>query len=205
MIDTLIFDFGDVFLNLDKKGAKENALTKFGIADFSLEMNSMHDLYETGRLSTAQLLSFYASKYPHLDEDELVSIWNYILLDFPHERLEFLHHLRSQYSFRRILLSNTNEMHIDYLKKNLKIYDQFKSMFHRFYLSHEIQLRKPNRSIFQFVLDQNNLRPEDCLFIDDTSAHIQTASEMGFYTWHLDPDSEDVTQLFEKHGHLFNK
>ena len=29
MIDTLIFDFGDVFINLDKQGAMQNALNLF--------------------------------------------------------------------------------------------------------------------------------------------------------------------------------
>ncbi len=34
MINTLIFDFGDVFINLDKEGAMKNALNLFKVESF---------------------------------------------------------------------------------------------------------------------------------------------------------------------------
>ena len=46
MIKTLIFDFGDVFINLDKEGAMKNALNLFGLETFSDEMVAFNSLYE---------------------------------------------------------------------------------------------------------------------------------------------------------------
>ena len=37
-IKTLIFDFGDVFINLDKQGAQQNALDLFSLETFEDDM-----------------------------------------------------------------------------------------------------------------------------------------------------------------------
>ena len=60
-----------------------------------------------------------------------------------------------------------------------------------------------NKIIFQFVLEQNNLKPESCLFIDDTKENTDMASEMGFSTWNIDETSEDIVNLFEIKKELF--
>ena len=65
-----------------------------------------------------------------------------------------------------------------------------------FYLSHEIQLRKPNADIYEFVLKENNLKPEECLFIDDTKENTDTANKLGIHTWNIDETTEDIINLF---------
>ncbi|MBT7242388.1 MAG: HAD family phosphatase, partial [Flavobacteriaceae bacterium] len=47
MIKTLIFDFGDVFINLDKE-APYIEMRKLGIHSFSKEMVEINKRYETG-------------------------------------------------------------------------------------------------------------------------------------------------------------
>ena len=46
MIKTLIFDFGDVFINLDKSGAMQNALDLFGLKNFDADMIAINIKYE---------------------------------------------------------------------------------------------------------------------------------------------------------------
>ena len=46
MIKTLIFDFGDVFINLDKVGAMKNALERFKMETLSEELVAINTLYE---------------------------------------------------------------------------------------------------------------------------------------------------------------
>ena len=72
-----------------------------------------------------------------------------------------------------------------------------------FYLSHEINLRKPNHNIFEFVLNENLLKPNECLFIDDNQDNIISANALGLKTWHINPKTEDVITLFETKGNLF--
>ena len=203
MIKTLIFDFGDVFINLDKPGAMNNALNLFQLETFEADMIDTNILYEIGKISTSEFIQFYKTKFSHINEKELINAWNFIIKDFPAYRLEFLEKLAQQNDFKLMLLSNTNDMHIDYVKENISFYDEFKNCFDSFYLSQEIHLRKPDTDIFKFVLEENRLKPEECLFIDDTKDNTDTAKTMGFHIWNIDETKEDVVTLFDTKKELF--
>ena len=203
MIKTIIFDFGDVFINLDKEGALKLALEKFEITELDEELQSINALYEQGLISTDEFLDFYADNFPKLSKEELKSIWNFILKDFPEHRLQFIKQLAKDNNHQLILLSNTNELHIDYIKKNVSFYEDFKNCFDQFYLSHEINLRKPNADIFNFVLTENKLNAEECLFIDDTLENTQTAQQLGINVWNNNPATEDIVDIFTIKKELF--
>lgn len=196
MIKTLIFDFGDVFINLDKDGAMKNALNLFEIESLSEELIAINTLYEQGLILTDEFITFYLENFPELTEEDIIDAWNYILLDFPKKRLDFIKKLAHEKAYKLILLSNTNELHIDWIKDNISFYDEFKNCFDAFYLSHEIQLRKPNKDSFEFVLKENNLNPKECLFIDDTKENTDTASLLNINVWNNSPETEDITNLF---------
>ncbi|PTL99352.1 MAG: haloacid dehalogenase, partial [Bacteroidetes bacterium] len=138
-----------------------------------------------------------------LNETNIIDAWNYIIKDFPKHRLDFIKDLSQRKDYHLILLSNTNHMHIDFVKQNVSFFEDFKNCFDDFYLSQEIHLRKPNRDIFEFVLDENNLRPNECLFIDDTKDNTDTAKELGFNIWNIDETKEDVVDIFKIKKELF--
>ena len=203
MIKTLIFDFGNVFINLDIEGSEKYALKKFQLKSPNEKMVTINEHYEKGMISTKEFIGFYSERFPNLSEKELVDIWNFMLKDFPKHRLDFLQRLKKEETHKLILLSNTNELHIDYVKKNVSFYEDFKSCFDAFYLSHEINLRKPNSDIFEFVLSENNLKANECLFIDDNIHNCKTSEKLGIHTWHINPKTEDICDLFETKKHLF--
>ncbi|WP_417291452.1 HAD family hydrolase [Corallibacter sp.] len=203
MIKTLIFDFGDVFINLDKQGAMTNALNLFEIETFPEELTAINSLYEQGLISTNEFLEFYQDNFPTLDKSSILDAWNCILKDFPSHRLEFIQQLKNDKQYNLILLSNTNELHIEWIKNDVRFYEDFKNCFNKFYLSHEINLRKPDTAIYDFVLKENNLAPETCLFIDDLKENTDSAALLGINTWNINPETDDVTQLFITNKHLF--
>ena len=203
MIKAIIFDFGNVFINLDIEGFNKNALTRFKVDAFSEDMHKINTIYEQGLISTHTFLECYSEKFPELPHKALIEIWNFMLQDFPEHRLHFLKELKSTSKYKLILLSNTNELHIDWIEKNVPFFEMFKNCFDAFYLSHDIRLRKPNRDIFEFVLKKNNLTAQNCLFIDDNAENIKTANALGFKTWHINPKTEDVSTLFKTKNHLF--
>ena len=127
-----------------------------------------------------------------------------MLKDFPKHRLEFLQQLKNDSKYKLILLSNTNELHINWVKENVVFFEAFKNCFDAFYLSHEINLRKPNNDIFEFVLEENTIEAKNCLFIDDNEANCKTAVTLGIKTWHLNPENEDVVNLFTSKKNLFD-
>ncbi|TYC17932.1 HAD family phosphatase [Bizionia gelidisalsuginis] len=196
MIKTLIFDFGNVFINLDKEGAMANALELFKIEEFPEELVAMNALYEQGLLSTEEFVDFYSSNFPELSKSDIIDAWNHILCDFPVRRLEFIQQLARDKKYQLILLSNTNALHIESIDKHLSFYEDFKACFDKFYLSHEVMMRKPDATIFDFVLSENNLKPEECLFIDDTTENTEAASALGFNVWNNNPKTEDIIDVF---------
>jgi putative hydrolase of the HAD superfamily len=202
-IKTLIFDFGDVFINLDKEGAMQNALNLFQLESFDADMIETNIQFEIGKISSLEFIAFYKSKFPKLSETEILDAWNFILKDFPKYRLDFIQNLATSNAYKLILLSNTNDLHIDFVKQNVPFFEDFKNCFDMFYLSQEIHLRKPNADIFDFVLRENRLISSECLFIDDTKDNTETADKLGFKTWNIDETKEDIVDLFHIKKELF--
>ena len=203
MIKTIIFDFGNVFINLNLDEAHKHALDTFQIESLSEEMLGFNSFYEQGLISTNELLEFYSENFPNSSKEELIDVWNLMLKDFPENRLKFLKELKLSSKYKLILLSNTNALHIKYIKEHVSFYEEFKDCFDAFYLSHEINLVKPNIDIFEFVLNENKLKAEECLFIDDNQDNINTANTLKIKTWYINPETEDVIDLFTSKKELF--
>ena len=62
------------------------------------------------------------------------------------------------------------------------------------FFSHEINMRKPDAEIYEFVLKDSHLKPEDSLFIDDTEINTKAAIELGIKIYHL-KDDEDIVDV----------
>ncbi len=204
MIKTIIFDFGDVFINLDKE-ATLIQLQKLGITSFSEEMHQINILYETGKINTDTFLNSYLKLFPEFNREQLSKAWNAIILDFPEYRLNFIEALSESKKYNLILLSNTNVLHIEKVIKNMTLerYLRFKNCFDAFYLSQEIQLRKPNSDIYNYVLNTHNLISEECLFVDDTFENTESAKQLGIHIWNINPKREDIIDLFSIRKELF--
>lgn len=202
MIKNIIFDFGDVFIDLDKE-APYRELKALGIDTIPKHLLRLNEEYEVGQVLTEELIDSYRDTLPYASRQQIIDAWNSILKTIPPARFEFLQKLKEKNSFRLFLLSNTNHLHIEEVKRKTPFYSDFKACFEKFYLSHEIQLRKPNHDIFQYVLKGNQLYPEETLFIDDTEENCDAAQQLGIRTWNNNPKTDDITELFSKNTHLF--
>ncbi|UOB17691.1 HAD family hydrolase [Abyssalbus ytuae] len=200
MIKNIIFDFGDIFINLDKPATVRLLSEKFGNFTVTDEMMKINEDYEKGLITSFQFVDYYNSIFPDAQKSELMKAWNAILLDFPEYRLKFIENLASKNKYRLFLLSNTNEIHIHYVKESMTSlrFNRFKKCFEKFYLSYEINLRKPDTEIYKFVLSQNNLKADECLFIDDTPENTLSASQLGIKTWTLIPGEQDIVNIFNQ-------
>ena len=52
--------------------------------------------------------------------------------------------------------------------------------FDHLFLSHEMQLAKPDPRIFYEVIETTGIKPEETLFLDDSRSNIETAKNIGF-------------------------
>lgn len=194
MIETIIFDFGDVFINL-KKSKLEKKLKKIGLTEWNEDLKNLNEGYETGKYRESE---FFLGIQKYTPETELYLIrraWNSIIGDFPKNRLEFLETIVPKYKL--FLLSNTDSTHIDVVERELgkDFFNRFVSCFEKVYFSFEVGMRKPNEEIFKFVLEENKLNPKTTLFVDDNLDNIEGAKKVGLQTWHLQVGNEDVIEL----------
>lgn len=199
MIKNIIFDFGDVLINLDKE-ALSKALSGYGANADNPELLALSHAYEKGEVSSGHFLEAAASRLGEPQKERLAGFWNETILDFPEDRLEFIEALRAKGAYRMFLLSNTNDLHMEYVRKTMGMerYGRFQDCFEGFYLSYEMGLRKPEPDIFMRLLDSHNLIPGETLFIDDTLEHIRSAARLGLQTWHLQVGLEDVRELLNR-------
>jgi putative hydrolase of the HAD superfamily len=199
MIKNIIFDFGDVFINLDKE-ATAMAMQEYGFTNLTPDLETLFIEYEKGLITTAQFLDQTQLIFPKASRLDLTNAWNAIILDFPEERLKFIEKLAEEKNYRLFLLSNTNELHIEFVRLHMgeDRYARFKNCFEEFYLSHEIKMRKPDPAIFEHVLNSNSLMAEKTFYVDDSEEHITTASKFGIRCWHLKVGKEDILDLKTK-------
>ncbi len=199
MIKNIIFDFGDIFINLDKEIIFRE-MQKYGNPSLTPELIALSNAFEVGQISSETFIDGLQSFFPKIATQEIKNIWNGMLLDFPEYRLEFIEKLAKEREYRLFLLSNNNALHtsqvINIMGKSK--YHRFKNSFEQFYLSHEIHLRKPNADSYEFVLEKNALDPIETFFVDDTIVNTQSANKLGIKTWHLIVGQEDIIQIKSK-------
>jgi len=196
----IIFDFGGVIINIDFN-LNYKAFEKLGARKLhnlfsKAEQTELFDSFEKGVITSGKF-RLLACKILNLNisDKEFDKAWNSMLLDIPTERIELLRILRKRY--RIFLLSNSNKIHFDkynsYLKKNHKV-KGFEDIFEKAYFSFNLGMIKPDKNIFTYVLEMNNLKINETLFIDDSMQHINTAKELGLATFHL--ENTDIVSLF---------
>ncbi len=178
-IESVIFDLGNVLLNFD---AKKSAL-RFA-KDCGVSMTKAWEHFFTSKTEKAYTRGEITCRefYEHslevlktpVDFKTFKHYWNDIFWE--NEGMDaLLEQLKKNYPL--YLISNTNKMHFDYIKKNFKILRHFKKTFP----SHEVGARKPDALIYTRVLKAVKLRPEQTVFVDDKIDFIKGAREVGMY------------------------
>jgi len=197
MINAIIFDFGDIFINLDKP-ATISGLQKLGMTEWNNEFDQLNLSFEVGAISPEDFVGSFQKQLPNASKEEILKAWNAVLADFPFYRLEFLQELSKKY--RLFLLSNTDSIHIHTFetKSGVSFYQDFYACFEKVYFSFDIGMRKPDPKAYQFVLEENNLIAENTLFIDDKTENTDSAAALGIKVWNLQVGKEDVVDLFSK-------
>jgi len=189
----LIFDLGGVILNIDYDRTRR-AFENLGVHHFR-EMYSQagaDPLFQSLEKGTIDEKVFYEGIRQRsgldLADEQIRDAWNEILLDFRESSLSFLETLRPRY--RVFLLSNTNHIHLPEFQRifhrspRQRAFDDY---FEKAYYSCNLGMRKPDKEIYRYVLEENRLDPTHTVFIDDSGQNIETASSLGMQTVLLKP------------------
>ena len=196
MIDTIIFDFGDVFINLNNKGCA-TAFEELGLSLPNPEVSRLNDEFERGSISELDFMSGLQKLKPNQSEIAIKNAWNSVMGEFPLYRLEFLQLLKTKY--RLFLLTNTDQIHIEHFEDTVgtSFFSDFYQCFEKVYYSFEMGLRKPEKAIYQRIIKNHGLNPQKTLFVDDKIENTSAAIECGLKVWNLKVGKEDVVEIFD--------
>lgn len=203
-IQNLLFDLGNVIIDLDiDKTAKELQQLFRADADKSL-FDSIALDYECGKVSTEIFINTILSQcHRKAQAFDVIEAWNAMLLGIPDQRLEMLKVLRKKYKV--YLLSNTNDLHLEWIYRYLKRVhgiEHFENdFFDHAYYSHLIRDRKPNPSIFKYIIEDSFMMPSSTLYMDDVQENLDTAITLGFKT-HLVLEGEEIAGYLSAEGFI---
>lgn len=199
-IDNIIFDLGNVILDIDYQSTIK-MFEKIGIENASIlysksSQTKIFDQLETGEITKEDFILEIQKIIPKASKSEIINAWNAIIKDLPESRIDILKNLKNKFSI--FLLSNTNSIHIDYIVKKIGRgkYNEFYNLFDKVYYSHKVKLRKPDPNIFKLIINENNLKIKNTLFIDDSIQHINSAKKLGLQTYHLSNSIESLETIF---------
>ena len=201
VIKNIVFDLGGVIMTLDPA----EALRRFkalGLSDAEryLDAYTQSGIFgnlEEGKITAEDFRSKLSSLTGHeLMFDECKHAWLGYRKDVPQRNLDLLKELRAK-GYRLILLSNTNPFMMDWALscefdgKGSSLNDYFDAL----YLSYRLGIMKPAPDFFRQVLDNENILPEETLFVDDGPRNVGAAGKLGFMTMCPDNGSDWTGEL----------
>lgn len=188
-IKNIVFDLGDVILNIDVPLASTNFGKLSGREQYEIitlfKEKELFRLFETGLVDEEAFRNMIREllEFPDWSQEIIDTAWNSLLLDIPPARIELIKELGKNY--RLFLLSNTSSIHIKEVNKILHAasgVEKLDDLFEKVYLSYEMGKMKPDPAIYLQVLEESGLVAEETLFLDDNADNITAASKLGIDT-----------------------
>ena len=189
-IRNIVFDLGGVLIDIDpqrcihrfEKLGLTNASSLMSGADFK----EVWLRFEKGEIDETEFRGYIrscCSVLKDVTDDQIDFAWNGMLVSIPRYKLDLLLELRSRYVV--YLLSNTNSIYWKWALENPFKYRGFRAedFFEKEYLSFRLNACKPEKAIFERVIEDANIDPKETLFIDDRIENTVAATELGIKTY----------------------
>ena len=181
MIKNIVFDIGKVLVRFDW----EDYLASFGfpkkeyqtIADVMF-LSPNWALVDEGRLSYQEIEAIFLSSAPEYAKDikRVFASFGDCISQFPYAK-SWIRELKKE-GLSLYYLSNYGDFTREYTKAEL----DFCELMDGGLMSCQVQLLKPNPAFYKCLFQKYNLKPEECIFIDDNTDNIRTAESLGMHT-----------------------
>lgn len=197
-IKNILFDFGGVLIDLSQQACLD-AFARLGMPQVADYVTPYGHIGPFGRLENGDIsVEAFRDEVRRLfkadlTDEQIDEAWGAFLVSIPPAKMRMVHELAKTY--RVFLLSNSSPIHIRKLKAFEEAGYPLSACFEKLYLSYEIGLSKPGRAIFEHVLNDAGLKPEETLLIDDGPANCATAAELGLRTYTPKPFGDFTKQL----------
>jgi len=189
MIKNIVFDLGGVIIDLDRDQAVRR-FEQIGVDDAeqlidAYEQKGIFLQLEDGSINTekfCQKLREHTGK--NLSFEDITHAWMGFVVDVPQYKLDYILKLRDKYKV--YLLSNTNPIiQLQWAQTNrfTSAGRPLNDYFDKLYTSYEVGVTKPDRRIFDYMVQDSGMIPAETLFVDDGKSNIEVGKEFGFQTY----------------------
>lgn len=203
-IRNIVFDFGGVIIDIDRNSAVEKFIG-IGVKDADRLLDAYHQKgifleVEDGRIDAEefrQKLSLLCGK--ELTYKEVESGWRGFITVVEQYKLDYLANLRER-GYKVYILSNTNPYIMGWARGNgfTPAGRPLDAYVDKIYASYELKCVKPDRGIFEYMIKDAGICPEETLFVDDGASNINVGKELGFVTFQP-ANGEDWRERLEKY------
>ena len=178
MIEVVYLDLGKVLIDFDYDVGAQSILeiSPLPLSEIAKVLSEPQMLFEfeTGKLSAIQYHQRICEALEmEISLDEFRNLWGSMFLPEPLVSEKFLQDLKRRK--RLILLSNTNEIHFEYLEKKFPILNHIDERL----LSYQVGYMKPDPQIFRLAIDKAGVAPEKIFFADDRIENTEAARSAG--------------------------
>ena len=198
MIKNIIFDLGNVLVKYSPENFLNKYVKKENQEDFIINIFKSKDWLELdrGTLSYEDAIEVFTKRVPEEKESiEKLFRENISSCISPiEENVEIMRKLKNN-GYNVYILSNFHQPAFEYIRESWDFIREFNGDVVSCYY-HYI---KPEREIYETLLNKYNLTPSETIFIDDVDANINGAKELGIGGIHL-PDYKILSELLKKNG-----
>lgn len=194
-----IFDMGNVIIDIDfnRVFAVWSKLSGVPLANIKdhFTTGETFKLHERGNITDKEFAEIICTELGiGLSFEQFAEGWHAIFIAVRPEVIDIMNKLREQ-GHRVVVLSNTNRLHQDYWPHH---YPEIAASADFLYLSQDIGMRKPDPEIYKYVLDSEEIAPQDTVFFDDLKANVDAAATLGIKGVHV-VDRNTVVDYFKEH------
>ena len=178
-IKAIFFDLGKVLVDFSVERACRQiaAVTKTDSSAVNslLFASGLETQFELGNVSTDDLHKRFESALGcKIDRAELILASSDIIELLP-SSVQLLQDLRIKFNGPLLLLSNTNEIHWDFIQTRWN----FTQLFDHRILSYQVNSMKPDPAIYFKALETSGCSPANCFFTDDLTENVSAAIALG--------------------------
>jgi putative hydrolase of the HAD superfamily len=179
MIKNLIFDWGGV-LTLGTHTSKiKQILEDEHDVSFQDRKGIVYfmDLIDSNNVSFEEFLTLVNKEYDlNILEYDMFRIFERAIKPSA-EMISLIKQIKMlKQKYRILMISNNSETTVSILKNK---HEGMLGLFEKIYFSYELGMLKPDKRVFELVLGENNLKPEECMLIDDMEENIIAAGKLG--------------------------
>ena len=191
-IKAIIFDLNGVFIQSPKLSERFERDFDVPIDQFLPALKEiMRFTYLPEANDTYSYWKPYLDKWKaSLNQEEFYDYWFSAEKEVP-ELIEFAKGQQKE-GKKIIILSNNFKERSKYYEKNF----QFLNNFDGLYFSWQTGYLKPNPKAYEKILEDHNLKPEECIYFDDSEENIKIAQSLGITAYPF-IDLEDTKEKLE--------